>query len=83
MASFIGAALHVRHEPRRSTVLAELADNLTRSTTTTDVDRARLKDAEVSTAGEPLVQWLEKPKEDWSLALSFLEAIKKNTCPRK
>jgi hypothetical protein len=83
MASFIGAALHVRHEPRRSTVFAELADNLTRSTTTTDADRARLKDAEVSTAGEPLVQWLGKPKEDWSLALSFLEAIKKNTCPGK
>jgi hypothetical protein len=83
MASFIGATLHVRHEPRRSTRFAELADNLTRSATTTEADRAQLKGAEVSVAREPLVNWLKRPKEDWSLALSFLEAVKHTTCPRR
>jgi hypothetical protein len=75
MAAFLGATIHVRHEPRQSTEAAALVDNLSRKSTTTSADRERLQGAAISQLKGPLVAWLEKPTEDWSIAKSFLEAV--------
>jgi hypothetical protein len=83
MASFLGVGLHVRHEPRRSTEAAALADNLTRKSTTTEADRNLLKGAKVSRVGNPLTSWLEAPEEDWNVAVSFLEEVKNKVKNKK
>jgi hypothetical protein len=73
MAAFLGANVHVRHVPRRSCDMSVLADNLSRKSTTTADDRKMLGEAKVSRLEGVICQWMRNPKEDWSLALSFLE----------
>jgi hypothetical protein len=83
MASFLGVGLHVRHKPRCSTDAAALADNLTRRSTTTEADKRLLEGAMVSEVGNPLTGWLHNPTEDWGIAVSFLEEVKRKIKTRK
>jgi hypothetical protein len=76
MAAFLGTTVHVQHEPRRSSDLSILADNLSRKSTTSKDDLVRLSVAKRSSLGRSLNSWLGRPTTDWSLPSKFLEDVK-------
>ena len=75
IANYLGCAVTIQHLPRTSTESAVLADNLTRASTTTDRERAMLKDAESLPIPTSLTRWLENPSEDWSLPRTLLKHV--------
>jgi hypothetical protein len=72
ISGYLGTVVHTMHTPRRSTWEAELADNLSRHTTTSFLENqilGRFKNLSVPTA---LIHWLDNPTDDWSLATHLL-----------
>jgi hypothetical protein len=83
MASFLGVTIHVRHVPRRSCEKSVLADNLSRKSTTSAEDLNHVRFATRGTLTGALSDWLQNPREDWSLAKNFLEEVSTRTAKRK
>jgi hypothetical protein len=83
MASFLGVTIHVRHVPRRSCEKSVLADNLSRKSTTSADDMSHVRFATRDTLTGVLSDWLQNPREDWSLAKNFLEEVSTRTAKRK
>jgi hypothetical protein len=79
LASYLGVTLHVEHVPRRSNIGSVLVDNLSRKTTTTREDRFLLRNARRSAVAGVLLEWLEKPEENWDLPMMFLEELMKKS----
>jgi hypothetical protein len=72
ISGYLGSVVHTMHTPRRSTWEAELADNLSRHTTTSFLENqilGRFKNLSVPAA---LIHWLDNPTDDWSLATRLL-----------
>jgi hypothetical protein len=71
----LGCIVHIKHVLRRSTAMSELADDLSRRSTT------RTSDLEISGNGitkQPpavLKKWIEDPKEDWNLAIRIVDSV--------
>jgi hypothetical protein len=75
ISGYLGSVVHTMHTPRRSTWEAELADNLSRQSTTSFLENqilGRFKNLSVPTA---LVHWLENPIDDWNLATRLLSYV--------
>jgi hypothetical protein len=75
ISGYLGSVVHTMHTPRRSTWEAELADNLSRHSTTGFLEKqilGRLKKLPVPAA---LSHWLDNPSDDWSLATRLLSYI--------
>jgi hypothetical protein len=67
--------VHVVHLPRMSTEQAKLADRLSRSSTTRWGDRAAIRRALQPEVRGPLLEWLQRPRDDWDLPLRLLRAV--------
>jgi hypothetical protein len=78
ISGFLGSSVEIRHLPRMSSPSAEMADALTRSTTTTDFHRNAVSSAPVQDIPHVLLSWLEDPSDDWLLPtelLSYVEGL--------
>jgi len=75
ISAFLGTSVEVRHLPRMSTPSAELADALTRSTTTQDVHMAEVKHAQPAAIPAILNDWFLNPNEDWNFPLALLSYV--------
>jgi hypothetical protein len=75
LASYLGATVHVMHQPRRSDDWSILVDNLSRKSTTTEEDKQRVAGASQSKLTGQLKEWLEEPGEDWDLPMKLLEEL--------
>jgi hypothetical protein len=75
IAAFLGASVEVRHLPRVSTPSAELADALTRSTTTLECHRQTVSSAPPVRIPQALYDWLQSPSEDWNLSYGLLSHV--------
>jgi hypothetical protein len=63
------------HTPRRSTWEAELADNMSRQSTTSFLENQILCRYKNFTVPEALVNWLKNPTDDWGLATRLLSYV--------
>jgi hypothetical protein len=76
MACFLGSTVSVRHLPRMSTPTAELADQLSRSSTTGPTQLAAISHAYSPPIPRVLTDWLHHPEEDWDLPYRMLKYVK-------
>jgi hypothetical protein len=78
ISHFLGCIVTIRHLPRMSTPSAELADMLTRSSTSGPIQMSAISSALSPPVPEQLLDWLGHPIEDWSLAYNLLQAVRDN-----
>jgi hypothetical protein len=75
ISAFLGTSVEVRHLPRMSTPSAELADALSRSTTTLDCHVEAVRHAPPTSIPDALTDWFQNPQEDWNLPLALLDYV--------
>jgi hypothetical protein len=75
VAAYLGCIAHVQHLPRMSTEEAQLADRLSRKSTTTDEDLRRIRHAVSPAPAAEFMEWLDSPEVDWNLPLRLLRAV--------
>jgi hypothetical protein len=75
ISAFLGASVEIRHLPRMSTPSAEMADALTRSTTTSAFHREAVSSAPPAVIPDDLLHWFQDPREDWNLPLHLLRFV--------
>jgi hypothetical protein len=75
ISAFLGTSVEIRHLPRMSTPSAELADALTRSTTTKTCHLEAVSRAPPATIPTQLTDWFLDPREDWSLPITLLRYV--------
>ncbi len=68
--------IFVEHMRRMSTPEAELADHLTRTSTTTAEDQSKIEHLEWCEVGGPLKVWLANPVVDWELPVKIAKFVK-------
>jgi len=76
---YLGCFIQIEHLPRNSTPSAELADSLTRKSTSTAAIQQRIKGVVSYDIPTVLTKWIENPVEDWDYALELLEFVKNKT----
>jgi hypothetical protein len=74
LSARLGSVIHVTHLPRVSDWEARVADRLSRSKTTTPMDRCLLSHYNLSIP-ECFLSWLSHPSEDWSLPLTLVSHV--------
>jgi hypothetical protein len=73
---YLGCSVTIEHLPRRSTTLAELVDDLSRSSTTSISQLQLIRKAYSLPVPQVLENWLLNPSEDWTLPLKLLDHVK-------
>jgi hypothetical protein len=76
---YLGSVFHISHSPRRSSWETETADNLSRSHTTSFLEKQILGCYSNLTVPPPLTSWLNNPTNDWNLALDLLKHVMERT----
>jgi hypothetical protein len=79
ISAYLGSVVHTMHTPRRSTWEAELADNMSRQSTTSFLENQILCRYKNITVPEVLINWLKNPTDDWGLATRLLSYVM-STC---
>ena len=74
--SYLHCKIHVIHEKRMSTEAAILADHLSRSSTTSNEDKEKIKHLKKHEPEGALKIWLENPGWDWGLPNKLLQDVK-------
>ncbi len=74
---YLGCTMHVEHLPRMSDWGAEVADRLSRRSTTISQDKKLLSAFKNRPIPDCLTQWFKEPEVDWSLPLRLLDSVKK------
>jgi hypothetical protein len=77
IAAYLGCTMHVEHLPRLSDWGAEVADRLSRRSTTISQDKKLLSAFRNRAVPNCLMQWFKEPEVDWSLPLRMLDSVKK------
>jgi hypothetical protein len=77
IAAYLGTVIHVHHVKRLSCCEAELADNMTRESTTGFVEKRALHRFAGRRLPKALADWLIAPSSDWKLPVSLLEHVKR------
>jgi hypothetical protein len=77
IAAYLGCTIYVEHLPRKSDWGAEVADRLSRRSTTTLQDRKLLMAFSGSSVPGCLLSWFANPKTDWQLAVDLLTHVKR------
>jgi hypothetical protein len=77
IAAYLECNLHVEHLPRLSDWGAEVADRLSRLSSTTKQDCKLLKAFSNRDIPMCLKEWFNKPFADWSLPFKLLEHVEK------
>ena len=75
ISAFLGCFIHIEHLPRNSSWDAMLVDRLSRSLTTTVMDRKLLASFVLPDLPDSLVSWMEDPSEDWVLPNRILAHV--------
>ena len=75
IATYLGCKVHVRHLPRMSDTHALLSDRLSRRSTTTGRDRARIRHAMKPAIPTALRRWMDAPSADWDLPGPLLQDV--------
>jgi hypothetical protein len=73
---YLGCSVTIEHLPRRSTTLAELVDDLSRSSTTGPAQLQLIRRAHSLPIPHVLQDWLQNPSDDWTLPLTLLNHVK-------
>jgi hypothetical protein len=76
IAAYLGCTVYVEHLPRKSDWGAEVADRLSRMSTTTLQDRKLLSAFKGSSLPSCLLSWLANPRLSWQLAVDLLNHVK-------
>jgi len=76
IAAFLSCTVHVVQLPRRSTASAELADRLSRRSTTRRAHRALIRHANQPAAPAALLSWLTHPYPDWQIWRPLLHVVR-------
>jgi hypothetical protein len=76
ISHFLGCHTEVQHLPRKSTPLAALADELTRSSTTKRNQLNAIRHSQSLPIPKELIDWLHNPSEDWELPFRLLSSVK-------
>ncbi len=75
--SLLECKIFVQHVRRRSSTIAELADYLSRKSTTSAAALRRIGKGKIQYAEGALVDWLRNPVLDWSLPEKVVKDVKK------
>jgi hypothetical protein len=75
MEAALPCRIYVQHVPRCSTGPATLADALSRETTTTPPQSAKIMHLPICEPQGPLLSWLQSPIPDWTLPIKLVEYI--------
>ncbi len=75
ISGYLGTVVHAMHTPRRSTWEAEMADKLSRQTTTSLLENQVLGRFKNLREPASLTNWLNNPTDDWSLATNLLSYV--------
>jgi hypothetical protein len=76
IAAFLGCSLHVSHLPRVSDWGAQVADRLSRLSSSSTQDKKLLSAFKHRALPECLHRWFELPVLDWNLAILLLDHVK-------
>jgi hypothetical protein len=79
IGAYLGSVLHVAHIPRRSSWETESADNLSRSNTTSFLEKQILSRYDTLPVPPNLTNWLKNPTNNWDLALDLLKYVMEKT----
>ena len=71
----LGSKIHIEHLPRKETWEATVVDRMSREKTTNVWDKALLKSFTHEDIPVCLKAWMEKPVENWNLALDLLNSV--------
>ena len=74
----LGSKIYVEHAERRSDWTAEIADNLSREETTTEIDQLTLGRFGGTREIGPLEDWMSRPKPDWALSKRLVKYVMTN-----
>jgi hypothetical protein len=77
IAAYLECCLHVEHLPRMSDWGAEVADRLSRKSSTTVQDKRLVKAFINRDIPKCLEEWFNCPTTDWQLAIKLLEHVEK------
>jgi hypothetical protein len=75
ICAFLGSVVHVVHIPRCSSWESVTAEKLSREKTTGFLEKQMLLRFSSLSIPTALSNWLETPKEDWTLALDLLHNV--------
>ncbi len=75
ISSYLGTVVHTMLTPRRSTWEAEMADNMSRQTTTSFLENQIIRRFESLCVPKALTDWLINPTDDWNLATDLLSYV--------
>jgi len=75
LATFLACTVSVRQVPRRSTAAADLADRLSRRSTTRGRHRRLIRGAQQPAVTGALLRWLAKPALDWEFWRPLLSDV--------
>jgi hypothetical protein len=79
ICAYLGSVIHAEHCHRRTTWAACTADNLTRSSTTTFLEKQIAGRFSHLKLPECLMNWLHNPTDDWALATDLLKHVMNKT----
>ena len=75
ICAHLGCQVHFEHLPRKTTWDAHLVDRMSRAKSTTRNDRKLLDSFVLPPVPSALLNWMEKPWEDWDLARKLLNHV--------
>jgi hypothetical protein len=75
VSAYLGCFVHIEHLPRNSTWDAMLVDRMSRSLSTTDMDKKLLRSFNLPDIPDCLLGWMNDPWEDWELPNQVLSYV--------
>jgi hypothetical protein len=75
IGAYLGSVIHVAHCPRRSSWEAEVADNLSRRSTTSFLDMQIVSRYAHHAIPAALTNWMANPSNNWDLPLDLLRHV--------
>ena len=77
LEAFLETKIFVEHVKRMSNDMAVLADHLSRESSTTGTDLARISDLPWLSPGGALLSWISDPSLDWNLPVKIVNDVGK------
>ncbi len=78
ITAYLECLVYVKHLPRLSSREGELADHLSRESSTSMEEEDSIRGIESPVVSKALTDWLNNPVEDWDLAVRLLKEVKYN-----
>jgi len=78
LCGYLGVVLHANHVPRRSTRGADLADQLTRQTSSAQAVAELGQEKFVDVKSRALARWIQEPSENWDLVKDLVKEVEQS-----